>query len=504
MMAQHGPTMDGKDPAAPEILFPPLAIEERDMTINLILEGSHIGAWEWIVAGGSVTTRRHWGETFGVDHIANGIVYNILHPEDVESTRQAVALYFAGRGGERAQFEFRVKDDAGGWRSILARARTVAVDDAGRPRHIVGIHVDITEQRKMLTALRESEERYRAVVEGATDAIIVINEEGVFRFLNSEAAMRTGLRAQDIVGKTMHDIFPPDIATPQLANIRQVIRTGRGSVKNSITVLRGEARVYHTSLQPLTLASGERAALLVARDITDRQRAEHELSGLNAQLTSRANQLRALASELTRAEQRERQRVSEVLHDHVQQTLAAAKLRLGMLRGSMDEPESQALLGQVRELLTASIAAVRTLAVELSPPVLKEGTLSAALEWLSDEFWRRHHLRVRVLVESGCDVPVGDLRVAVFQAVRELLFNVTKYAGVETAEVTARAEGDVLQLRVADTGAGFRPAEASSSRGLGLFSIRERLEALGGGLEVESEPGAGTRVLLSLPIGHQL
>ena len=151
--------------------------------------------------------------------------------------------------------------------------------------------------------------------------------------MNRHAAERLGGRPEDFVGRTMHELFPPDIAALQLEHVREVIRTRRGMVRESATVLMGEPGLYHTSLQPLMPSEGGRpSALMVARDITERRTAEQELTELDAQLTIRANQLRALASELTRAEQRERQRVSRVLHDHVQQTLAAAKLRLGMAR----------------------------------------------------------------------------------------------------------------------------------------------------------------------------
>jgi PAS domain S-box-containing protein len=478
------------------------ALDEGGWRIGVMLRGSNIGAWDATIARGRITGMRHWGESFGYGDSSAGLDWDkVLHPDERESIVER-SRRFAGGEIDSFELEHRLRDSSGEWRWVLSRGRVIGRDGRGRPERAVGVFLDITDQKRAQRALRESEERYRTLIESATDAISVVDEDGVFQFLNAQAARRLGGRPEDFVGRTMAELFPPEVAESQLMNVREVIRTRQGMVRDSVTVLQGETRMYHTSLQPLEqAASGRPAALVVARDITQRRKHEEELTSLNEELTARANQLRTLASELTLAEQRERQRVSEILHDHVQQTLAAAKLRLGLLRGHVPGAESQALLEQVGDLLSVSIAAVRTLAVELSPPILKEASLTAALGWLADEFWKQHGLKVRVETDPRSDGSAEDTRIFLFQAVRELLFNVTKHAGAGTAFVRLNADQDRLQLSVTDSGAGFDPASVTQpmSMGLGLFSIRERAEALGGSLSVDAAPGRGTRVTLTVP-----
>jgi signal transduction histidine kinase len=159
------------------------------------------------------------------------------------------------------------------------------------------------------------------------------------------------------------------------------------------------------------------------------------------------------------------------------------------------------LLGKAAELISDSIAAVRSLAVELSPPALKEASLAAALAWLADQEPKQHGLKVWLDAEPGIEGPGEEARVCLFQAVRELLFNVFKYAGVSQAGIRLSRVSDSLLVSVEDRGAGFDVAAVSGAGapGLGLFSIRERIEALGGSMTVDSAPGSGTRVTLKVP-----
>ncbi len=498
--------MTAEDPGAAAAPLPLTRMNGRDQRIALALDGSNIGAWEWKISQGRVTQLRHWGHSFGYPaDAAGGILFEALHPDEAQWVLARGRDFLEGRT-DSFEFEHRLRNRAGEWRWLVSRGGVVARDRLGRPARAVGVFVDITDQKRAQTAARESDARYRAVVESAGDAISVIDDDGVFHFLNRHAAERLGGRPEDFVGRTMYDLFPPDIAATQLEHVREVIRTRRGIVRESATVLRGEPRLYHTSLQPLEPADeGKPSVLMVARDITERRTAEQELTKLNAQLTIRANQLRALASEVTQAEQRERQRVSRVLHDHVQQTLAAAKLRLGMMRELAPSSESQALVAQIGELLSVAIGAVRTLAVQMRPPILNDASLIGALGWLADDFWKQHGLKVRVEADPRSDTSSDDTRTFLFEAVRELLFNVCKHARVDAATVHVGIVDGKLQVSVSDSGAGFDPTALAqpASAGLGLFSIRERLQALGGSLELDAAPGGGCRVTLGVPAATQ-
>jgi signal transduction histidine kinase/ActR/RegA family two-component response regulator len=254
----------------------------------------------------------------------------------------------------------------------------------------------------------------------------------------------------------------------------------------------------------------ERTAMLthtvvtLQEEIEQRQRVEDEFRRANEQLNARAAQLRALAGELTLAEQRERKRIAQILHDHLQQQLASAKLQVSCLDELTGEDLGPAA-AKIEEILGESIRLSRSLTAELSPPILHEAGLAAGLEWLARWMAEKHGLRVDLAVAEDLPQAPEDVKVLLFEATRELLFNAAKHARVAAAQVTLQPiEGKALQVLVGDNGPGFDPANmktpGQSGAGFGLLSIRERLALLGGTLEIDSAPGNGSRICVTAPL----
>jgi signal transduction histidine kinase len=290
-----------------------------------------------------------------------------------------------------------------------------------------------------------------------------------------------------------------------------VVMTGFDDEARALEAVRAGAQDF--------LIKGRGDGRLLVRSIRyamERKQAEQQLKMLNETLeqrvaertavaTHRAAQLQVLASELTLTEHRERRRLAQILHDHLQQLLYAARLTLGSLqRHGQSEPLEEETIARVDKLLEQSLDVSRSLTVELSPPVLYEAGLAAALEWLGRYMQETCGLTVVVEADPHSDPESEDLCILLFAAARELLFNVMKHAHTETAHVRMRAtpKGEV-QVVVSDEGSGLNPAklkeERATTSGFGLFSIRERLQLLGGSLEVDSAPGEGTRVTVSAP-----
>ena len=237
-------------------------------------------------------------------------------------------------------------------------------------------------------------------------------------------------------------------------------------------------------------------------------RAHVERDGARQELEQKAAQLQALTTELVQAEARERRRLAQILHDSLQQLLVGARYNLELLRKQGDAPDSQATVLRIDGFLADCIRISRSLTAELSPPILYEAGLAAALRWLGRWFQETHGLAVHITAEHELLAEPEDVKVTVFQAVRELLFNVVKHAQVKQAQVRiAPPEDCQLEIVVSDKGAGFDPvrlrARKGKGGGLGLFSLRQRLESLGGQLVVESAPGLGSRFILRLPLKPQ-
>src|SRR5690606_12899495 len=208
---------------------------------------------------------------------------------------------------------------------------------------------------------------------------------------------------------------------------------------------------------------------------------------------ARTREVRRLSAALVETQRREQARIAQLLHDHLQQLLYGARMRLRSVSDAAPD-DVQA----VDTILVNAIQATRTLAAELAPPALREEGLGAALCWLSGHIEGVHGLRVAAEVDEGVPVVPRHVQDLLFQLARELLFNVVKHAGVDEAALALRTRDETLILTVVDEGRGFDAA--STEYGYGLSSARERVALLARDFRVESEEGRGTRVTGRVPL----
>jgi PAS domain S-box-containing protein len=254
----------------------------------------------------------------------------------------------------------------------------------------------------------------------------------------------------------------------------------------------------------------------IMADVTELKEAEHQLLNMNARLTTlldertrmadeQALHLRELAAELTQAEQRERDRLYELLHDHVQPPLVGARLSLSGLDQRTPTDTWLRIAAEAATHITEALDTARSLGAELNPPVVREQGLGPALEWLCH--WARtgHRLEVDLAWDLTAEPADTATRMLLFKATRELLMNVAKHAGVhEVTLAMERSAGPAVQITVSDRGAGFDTATGAEAWGLqngsGLWNIERRLRMIGGRIAIDSTPGAGTTVRLWAPL----
>ena len=280
----------------------------------------------------------------------------------------------------------------------------------------------------------------------------------------------------------------------------------------------GEVRYGKAVAKVFTDDRGRAVRMLgTSSDITERKNAQAALASSEASLWTaneslrrsneelehrvsvRTAQLRTLAIELTRAEERERLRIADTLHEGLLQQLAAASIHLSNFKRQIEKGARPQGIEDMRACLEEGIRIGRTLTHEIFPPELQTLGLGDALHWLAN--WYREKYGLIVHVEAGAEIEIDEMefRIALFRAAGELLFNAHKHSGVnEAALLLRRAPGGSVRLVVSDSGVGFDPKSARAQEGrrggFGLFSLRERIEALGGLFHIRSAPGRGSRV----------
>ncbi|MCL5280196.1 MAG: response regulator, partial [Planctomycetes bacterium] len=258
--------------------------------------------------------------------------------------------------------------------------------------------------------------------------------------------------------------------------------------------------IFDTYDFPFTDTDGTPLILEMDINITERKRAEAALQELNETLEHRARQLQKLTLEVSEAEDRERRHLAEILHDDLQQVLAAARFHLSLLNNrAKHDPAQQAIIAQVSQMLLDAVQKSRSLSHELSPAVLHQGDLGETLHWLAEQVRTKHGLRVTIEAFGPINTQSEALKMFLYKAAQELLFNVVKHARTEAARIRVRRLGRYLCLSVSDRGRGFDPRQLRETAGFGLLSIRERIELLGGRMKIRSAADEGSTFHIVVP-----
>ncbi len=314
--------------------------------------------------------------------------------------------------------------------------------------------------------------------------------------------------------KFLEAVHPEDRPVVDRA-FRKSIERGKNNYDIEHRLIRqgtGEIRHVHEKCEHVRDASGKiiRSVGMVA-DITERKEDERRLRKFNeelelrvkertAQLNKRTRQLQRLAQALSQAEDRAQEKIATVLHEDIQQILVAARLHLDIIESSDNATHKDILLRKTRDLLQNCLKKTRDLSHDLSPPILAHAGLDEALAWLARRMYDQYGLELTVTTDGFRRPRSKTLERFLFRTARELLFNVVKHAGVETAAVSLKSTDNGIYMTVEDQGQGFTPAESDSDdRGLGIYGIRERIDLLGGRVDIESAPGKGTRSLIFVP-----
>lgn len=391
---------------------------------------------------------------------------------------------------------------------------------------------------------KKREKRFRPAVfvaekilSSITDFNYAFDREGRFVYANQALLDLWGLRLKDAVGKNFFDLkYPDELAKRLHQQIRQVYESKAGLTDETPYISPTGAGGYYEYIFRPVFDGGGKVVLVAGstRDITERKHTEERLregeerlrelaesletqvrertamlEGQNQQILAQTNQLQRLSVQLMNAKDSEGRRIARELHDSAGQLTAALLMNLRGLAKKVKKADTAAAKS-VKEAIEHAQELdrdIRTTSYLLHPPMLDEIGLSAALRWYLRGLKQRASLDVELGIPEDFGRLPADTELAIFRVVQECMTNVHRHSGSKTAHVKIRREPDKLWLTVADGGRGI-PANAlakvlTEGSGVGLRGIRERVHSLNGELRLESEPGRGTTVMVTFPIGSE-
>ena len=356
------------------------------------------------------------------------------------------------------------------------------------------------QRRTTQTALEEQMRIVDAFLAHSLTPLVFLDRQFNYVRVNAAFARACGKHVADFP-EHQHFAFFPD--AEQERSFAEVVQTGqpRQGVAQPLTFQEhpeGGVTYWDWTLVPLCDAAGAVEYLVYSlENVTERKQAEDQVRQFQ-------DQLRALATSLLLTEERERKQLALVLHDSIGQMLALMRIKIAALEKRLQATDAVAEATALKKLAEDTIRQVRGLTTDLSPPILYQGGLAAALQDVGEHV--REEFGVDFIMDAdSCPEQLDEtLRVLLYQSGRELLINVGKHAQADQVRLTIAPQGDRLRLAIEDDGVGFDPSapdtKDKAKKSFGLFSIRERMFHVGGTMEIVSAPGQGTTVTLSVPV----
>lgn len=426
--------------------------------------------------------------------MSSPLIELIVHPDDKDLVRER---YFKRIKGDTVPsiYSFRIVDKEGTVKWL--QTNSVLISWMGRPATLA-FFSNITERKKTEERMRLLESVFRQ----AKDSIVITTTNpstplSEVVFVNPAFTEMTGFTAEEVMANPSIILQGPKTGGAEWIKLEKDPSKNKAFSVETVSCRKDGTKIdLEWNIFPLKDERGKITHFVsIHRDITQRKRAEERERAYK-------HQLRSLASELSLAEEKERRRIAIMLHDHIGQTLAISKIKLGALQDSLASGSYDEYINDIQTLLEKSIQYAKSLTFELSPPILYELGFESAIEWFGEQIQKHHNILVEVKDDGELKLLDKDVSVLLFQAVRELFMNIVKHAHAHKVKVSIRRDGRIIMIAVEDDGIGFDTNNIDKTTSFGFFSTYERLQYIGGTFEIDSKPGYGTRIILKVPVAR--
>jgi len=375
---------------------------------------------------------------------------------------------------EQHDFEFLRKD---GNRLYASLETSPVFDDEGNYAGSLAGVQDITDRVKTTERLRESEGRYRELVEEISDVIYTLDRNGVITYVSPAIERLLGYAPEQLIGQLFGQFVLPEDLDQVATNFQELI-SGRQRGPTEYKVVAASGEIRWVSLSSQVIFDGE------------------QVMGVRGVLTDISERVWAQEQREDAAAAAERERLARDLHDAVTQSLFSVSAIAEAVPAiwERDQAEARRGLEELRQLTQGALAEMRTLLLELRPSALTEQRLDVLVCQLTEAMTGRTRMPITTQVTGDCNLPT-EARIALYRIAQEALNNVVKHSRASRATVELHCEAGYARLRISDDGRGFDAVTVPHGH-LGLDIMRERAQAIGAELRIESQSGQGTHVLV--------
>jgi hypothetical protein len=466
--------------------------------LELALWAADLAWWDYDLVSRTVEIHPRKAEMigFGRGEITQDVEFWIdrIHPEERDAAIRSMRGHIQGEYPSY-DIQYRLRCKNGQYRWFRDRGRIVERDENGGATRVTGIVQDIHELKSMQDELLLTLNTYHFIAENIVDLVWIADSDTNFTYVSPSSAHITGISPEEMLEKRWEDMITPESRRRAEKVLAEISEHGPAGFEYPVRL---ELEQYHKEggtvwtevlFRVLTGQNGEITGYVgVTREIEERKRTELRL--------------REFSKRIIAAQEAERSRISRDLHDSIGANLAALRLQAEAAVKVLPKAAADELRGKLEEIqgtATETIGELRRVINDLRPTVLDDFGLSSAIEWLCRKYSELYGLTVDMKTgfeENDFD---GVLKTVLFRLAQESLYNVVRHSDVKKAELKLGRTEDIAFLEVRDRGRGFDPKNYDT--GLGIIGMRERVETLGGELEIYSEKGKGTRVVARIPIG---
>jgi PAS domain S-box-containing protein len=411
---------------------------------------------------------------------------DIVVDEDIENAKEIFIR--ALKTNKSYVREYKVRSKKGDIHWIQERGQIVCHTNK-KIKYVSGVFFDITDNKKAREKLRKSEEMARALLNATTDAVVLLDPDGIILDINDAYAKKFQKTPDEMLGLCIWYLVSHEVAGLRMANVKKVFQTGW-----PVRIKDERNGIWHdTKIYPVSDSLGEvKRVAVFARDITSRKLAEEHIHTLTQQLLS--------------ARESERQRIARDLHDNVAQELSLLKIGWETLFDNHsripDEIKQKSL--ELSKVLQKSISAIRDMAYHLHPPGLYQLGIAHTAYQYCEEFSEKYGLDIDFIAAGLDDLKISPItEINLYRLIQEALWNIKKHANAAKVTIKLVASFPNIILRIEDDGLGFdvikRLAQASKEKRMGLRSMEERVGLINGKMRILSRPNEGTKIFIEVP-----